>query len=101
MQTMKDSYVLVRCTAAGVHAGILVSRNGQEVHLREARRLWYWRVPFGAPAFLSGVATHGLGEDCKVGGPVEIILTEACEVIACTDQAAESIANYPSHRRSI
>lgn len=98
---MKGNYVLVRCTAAGVHAGILVSRNGQEVHLRDARRLWYWRVPMDAPAFLSGVAVAGLGEDCKVGEPVEIILTEACEVIACTDQAAESIANYPSHRRSV
>ena len=101
MQIMNGNYVLVRCTAAGVHAGILVSRNGQEVHLREARRLWYWRVPFGAPAFLSGVATHGLGEQCKVGAPVEIILTEACEVIACKDAAAESIISYPSHRRSV
>ena len=70
-------------------------------HLRDARRLWYWRVPVGAPAFLSGVATHGLGEDCKVGEPVEIILTEACEVIACKDAAAESIISYPSHRRSV
>lgn len=97
---MIGDYVLVRCTAAGVHAGILFKRNGQEVHLLSARRLWYWRVPKGAPAFLSGVATHGLGEGCKIGEPIEVVLTEACEVIAMTDKAAESVAHYPSHRRT-
>jgi len=35
-------YVLVRTQSAGVFAGELESRNGQEVVLLNARRIWYW-----------------------------------------------------------
>lgn len=89
-------YVIVRCTAAGVHAGVLVSRSGQDVVLEESRRLWQWRVPMGAPSFLSGVATHGL--DCansKVGTPITVTLTEASEVIVCSAVAEKSIRSAP------
>ena len=35
-------YVIVRTCSAGVFAGYLKSRKGQEVSLVSARRLWYW-----------------------------------------------------------
>jgi hypothetical protein len=35
-------YVIVRTYSAGVFAGQLESRNGREVILRNARRIWYW-----------------------------------------------------------
>ena len=35
-------YVIVRTYSAGVFSGNLKSRNGQEVVLTNARRLWYW-----------------------------------------------------------
>lgn len=35
----KSKIVLVRTYSAGVHVGELVSRNGQEVTLREAHRI--------------------------------------------------------------
>ena len=35
-------YVIVRSRDAGVLAGILVSKNGDEVKLKDARRIWYW-----------------------------------------------------------
>lgn len=38
-----DQYVVVRTYSAGVHAGELVSQNGKEVTLKNARRIWYWR----------------------------------------------------------
>lgn len=38
----KLRYVIVRTYSAGVFAGNLVSRNGREVVLSDARRLWYW-----------------------------------------------------------
>ena len=47
---------------------------------------------------LSGVATLGLSKDTnkisKVDSPVTIVLTEAIEVIDCTDAAAASIEGY-------
>ena len=35
-------YVIIRTYSAGVFAGYLEKRNGQEVVLRKARRIWYW-----------------------------------------------------------
>lgn len=99
---MEDNqpYVICRCTAAGVHAGFLVSRNGDEVRLRDSRRLHYWRVPMGAPAFLSGVAVAGLDNESRIGCPINVTLTEVCEIIECTDVAAKSIQEIASHDRS-
>lgn len=47
--------VLIRTYSAGVHFGTLIERNGQEVHLKEARRLWSWQ---GALS-LSEIAAKG------------------------------------------
>ena len=42
MDTKKLKYVSVRTYSAGVFAGELVSRKGQEVVMANARRLWMW-----------------------------------------------------------
>ena len=89
-------YVIVRCRDAGVHAGVLVSAHGRSCALRESRRLWFWRPANGA-AFLSGVAVHGLADDSKIGEPVDIDLTENCEIIATTPEAEASIRALKSH----
>lgn len=76
---MKGKFVLVRTLGAGVHFGTLVSQNGQEVHLKNARRLWSWN---GALS-LSSVAMEGVTlSNSKIDGPVEeIILSTAIEII--------------------
>ena len=88
--------VIVRCRDAGVHAGVLVAASGRSCSLRQSRRLWYWKPANGA-AFLSGVATEGLHSDSKVGSPVDIDLTENCEIIACTPKAEASIREAKSY----
>lgn len=83
-------YVVVRTYSAGVHAGYLKSRDGKEVVLSNARRLWYWK---GA-ATLSQVAGSGITnpDACKFPAAIsEIVLTEAIEVIPCTDTAKKII----------
>jgi hypothetical protein len=35
-------YVIVRTARAGVFAGFLKTRDGQEVTLKNSRRLWLW-----------------------------------------------------------
>ena len=94
---MIGDYVIVRCRDAGVHAGTLVSYEGREVVLKNARRLWYW-VAGGKSHSLSGVAEYGLADGSKIPPAVAtIVLPEACEIIATTDTAAKSIKEYPSH----
>ena len=89
------AYVIVRCRDAGVHAGILVSHHGRECRLSESRRLWKWTPAKGA--FLNAVAAYGLKHsDSKIGVPVDILLTENCEIIACSAVAAESIRSAPN-----
>ena len=90
-------YVVVRTRDAGVHAGILKSHSDRQCELTEARRLWYWKVA-DKGAFLSGVATLGIDhKESRVGAPIDILLTENCEIIATTEKAAQSIAQAPTY----
>lgn len=90
-------FVIARCRDAGVHAGTLASLDGERgATLTASRRLWYWHAAKGA--FLSGVATEGLkAQVCKIGAPVDLVLTEVCELIPCTERASATIAEYPTH----
>ena len=83
-------YVIVRTYSAGVFAGYLKSKDGKEVVLLNARRLWYW----DGAASLSQLAMEGVSkpENCKF--PCEMAkveLTEAIEIISCTEKARLSI----------
>ena len=83
-------YVIVRTYSAGVHMGYLKDRKigGKEVTLVNARRAWYWAGAFT----LSAMAVDGVSkpDECKFSTTVpEIILTEAIEIIPCTEKAKE------------
>ena len=85
-------YVIIRTYSAGCFAGYLKSRKDKEVVLLNARRLWYWD---GASS-LSQLAMEGVKkpENCKFPCEVDkITLTWAVEVIPCTEEARQSIAN--------
>jgi hypothetical protein len=84
-------YVIARCYSAGVHAGEVVSVDGENVVLKDSRRLWKWQAKDGIA--LSGVAQNGLrAADSKIDvvNPV-IYLTGVCELIPTTETARESI----------
>lgn len=86
----KTRYVIVRTYSAGVFAGELASRKGQEVVLLNARRLWYW----DGAASLSQLAMEGTKkpENCKFPCEVDRVeLLQAIEIIDATEKARESI----------
>jgi len=83
-------YVIVRTYSAGVFAGYIESRNGQEVVMKKARRLWYW----DGAASLSQLAVEGVKkpQNCKFPCEVEKIeLLNAIEIIDCTEVARKCI----------
>jgi len=87
-------YCIVRTYSAGVFAGFVESRDGQEVVIRQARRLWYWK---GA-ASLSQLAMSGVSvpNECKFPEVVDrITVTQAVEIIECTASAKASIDGVP------
>jgi hypothetical protein len=84
------NYVIVRTYSAGVFAGYLKERNGQEVLLLKSRRIWVW---YGA-ASLSQLSIDGTCEPDKCQFPEavdSIILLQAIEIIPCTEKARKSI----------
>ena len=83
-------YVIVRTYSAGVFAGELESRTGQEVVLRNARRIWYW----SGAASLSQLATDGTKDplNCKFPCVVDRVeLFQAIEILDVTEAAKKSI----------
>ena len=81
--------VLVRTYSAGVHFGYLRRREGREVTLLNARRIWRWAGAWT----LNEIATAGLDiKKSKVSAPVPtIILLEAIEIIAVTPAGVTAI----------
>ena len=87
-------YVIARCYAAGVHAGEVISVDGENVILKDSRRLWSWHARDGVA--LSGVAQCGLkNTGCRVDvmNPL-IALFGVCELIPVAPGVRESIDAY-------
>ena len=83
-------YCIVRTYSAGVFAGYVESRNGQEVVVRTARRIFYW----DGAASLSQLAMSGTSkpQNCKFPEAVDkVTLLQAIEIIPCSEKAKKSI----------
>lgn len=81
---------IVRCDRAGVFYGEIVSRNGQEVEMKDVRNIWYW----DGAATVMQLAAEGVSKPktCKFSVPVEsLVLLEVIQIIPCTDKAVESL----------
>jgi hypothetical protein len=89
MATMRAAkHVVVRTYSAGVHFGQLVSREGKEVVLKNARRLWSWKGAYT----LNEIACSGVSEGSRVSAPVpSIVVTEAIEILECTTEGAKNL----------
>lgn len=82
--------VIIRASQAGVFFGELVERNGSEVKLKNARRLWCW----DGAASISQLAVDGTKKpgNCKFTVAVEEIeILGVIEIIPCTEIAIASI----------
>lgn len=87
-QELNGKFVIVRTYSAGVHMGTLSGISGTEAVLTDARRLWSWE---GANT-LNEVSQNGVAKGSRISEPVPLIrLTEAIEVIPCSDKAKECL----------
>ena len=91
-----EDYVIVRTYSAGVHAGEVVKKEGNEITLRNARRLYYW----SGAATLSQLAMEGVKYPNKCKFPCEVceITLQWIEIIPCTTEAINSIKGVPVWR---
>lgn len=88
-------FCIVRTYSAGVFAGILDKREGTEVQMKNAIRIYSWE---GACS-LSQLAEEGTKkpDKCEFAIPVNnMMVTECIEILECTEKAKESILNVKS-----
>ena len=93
----KGMKVIIRGDRSGVFYGELVNKNGNEVELKNCRRLWYWD---GANS-ISELAEKGTQrpENCKFTVVVDKIeILDVIEIIECTDRAIKSIEGVKTWR---
>jgi len=89
-----ENYKIVRTEKAGVFAGEVVKREGNEVEMKNARRLWYW----SGAASLSQLAMEGVKDpnNCKFPCEVErVVLMDVVEILDVTEAARVNIAEVP------
>ena len=86
----EEKYCIVRGDRSGVFAGNVENRNGREVIIKNARRLWYW----DGACSISQLAKDGTKEPHRYKFTItldEIEVLDAIEIIKCTDKAEKSI----------
>jgi len=96
-QQKRLDYVIIRTELAGVHAGYLKERKGNECTLIDSRRIWYWDGAFT----LNKLAKDGTTkpENCKFSCEVEEIeLIGVVEVIKTTEKARKQIIEIKEHK---
>jgi len=93
----KEQYYIVRSYRAGVFAGCIKARNGNEVTMTNVRRIWFW----SGAASLSQLSQEGVKKPdrCKFSVVVpEMIVLDVVEIIPCTDAAEACIKGVPVWR---
>lgn len=93
-EKIDEDYKIVRTYSAGVFYGIIEKREGQEVTLRNARRLWQW----AGAASLSQLAIDGTQNPkvCKFPEAVnKILLLQVIEILDMTEKAKKSLDSVP------
>ena len=88
------TYVIARTKSAGVFAGYLKTRSGDEVVLVNARRIWYW----DGAATLSQLSIDGTSKpgNCKFPEAVDkVLLLGVIEILYPTAKSQKSIEGVP------
>lgn len=90
LNTMIGQKAIVRTYSAGVWFGEIAEKSGNEVIVKNARRMWKWWAAEGIS--LSAVAIHGVKQsESKIVEAVPSVWLEAIEIIPCTPIAISSI----------
>ena len=95
LNSMIGKKCVVRTYSAGVWFGEIAEKAGNEVIVKNARRMWKWWAAEGIS--LSSVALHGIKrEQSKIVEAVSTVWLEAIELIPASDKAVASIEGAPN-----
>ena len=95
LNNMIGKKCVVRTYSAGVWFGEVAEKSGNEVIVKNARRMWKWWA--GEGISLSSVALHGVKQDqSKIVESVPAVWLEAIELMPASDKAIASIEGAPN-----
>ena len=95
LNSMIGKKCIVRTYSAGVWFGEIAEKSGNEVIVKNARRMWKWWAAEGIS--LSSVALHGVKhEESKIVEAVPAVWLEAIELIPASEKAIASIEGAPN-----
>ena len=90
LNKMIGEKVIIRTYSAGVWFGLLEQKDGKEVILTNARRMYEWWCKEGIS--LSAVAVYGINQSkSKIIEPVSRVWLEAIEIISCSSVAIKDL----------
>ena len=95
LNNMISKKCIIRTYSAGVWFGEVAEKSGNEVIVKNARRMWKWWAAEGIS--LSSVALHGIRHDqSKIVEPVPAVWLKAIELIPASDKAIANIEGAPN-----
>ena len=95
LNNMIGKKCVIRTYNAGVWFGEIAEKSGNEVIVKNARRMWRWWAAEGIS--LSSVALHGVKHDeSKIVEAVPAVWLEAIELIPASDKAIVNIEDAPN-----
>ena len=88
LNSMINTKCIIRTNSAGVWFGEIAEKSGDEVIIKDARRLWRWQTKQSIS--LSSVAKYGTEhKDSKIAPSVNSVWLKAIELIPCTTAAID------------
>ena len=95
ISAMVGKKCIVRTYSAGVWFGEVAEKSGNEVILKNARRMWRWHA--AESISLSAVAIHGIYQGkSKIVSAVPAVWLEAIELIPASETSILSIEGAPN-----
>ncbi len=98
MENLIGKKVIVRADRAGVFYGTLAAKEGREIQLTNARKLYYWS---GAAA-IEQLAEEGPGNPKSCQFTVvnkESSILGVIQIIPCTEKSIINIENVPEWKK--
>ena len=95
LNSMVGKKCVIRTYSAGVWFGEVAEKAGNEVVVKNARRMWKWWATESIS--LSAVALHGVKHDqSRIVEAVPAVWLEAIELIPASNKAVASIEGAPN-----
>lgn len=95
---MDNKYYIIRGEQSGVFFGQIASRNGQDVELRNVRKLCFWDGACAVEQLAVDGVTRPESSNFTVVVP-EMIVTDAVQIIPCSDKATKVLSEVKVWKR--